>query len=436
MDGRRSLNGFGMSNTARAGIPAQETSVESIGKRLRRSVPAVRPLLCSVHDTQADVLWLSEGFLGPDEHCAVLRACENFPDPKSPDVIIEDIEDGRSAVVLRASTIAKRFVAAVMFLVDTRSNSARTILAHLQTPAVAELLRELAWLQAPQTPATTASQAPAPTQDLGATAIGRVVELPVPAAQVAPEVDRLCAALRRTEIALYVQRLVPLTHHDGVRRFEVLLRSGGDMRAAPTKMLGRATKAGLASMIDRRVFTMLLAWLVKHRQVWEREPGQFSVNLSATALRDRHFCDFIAACISKAQIPRQLFAFEISEQDCLGNLPALVRLAQVIETQGCSLAVDDFTASTHSLELLKLSGLKVLKFSEQLSTGITGSAGSQQRLKKLLAVTKRLGKCTVAKYVNDPGLVRALRAYGVDFVQSHSASAPCPLESLMVARAP
>ena len=424
-----------MSNAARAGNTAQETTVETIGKRLRRSAPAVRALLCSVHDTQGDVLWLSEGFLGPDEHCAVLRACEGFPDPNSPDVIIEDIEDGRCAVVLRASTIARRFVAAVMFLVDTRSNTEKAILAQLQAPAITELLRELAWLQAPKTPGATLSNASIPAHDIGATAIGRVVDLRIPAAQVAPEVDRLCAALRRTEISLYVQRLVPLKHHDGVRRFEVLLRSGGDTRAAPTKMLARATKAGLASMIDRRVFTMLLSWLVKHRQVWQQEPGQFSINLSATALRDKHFCEFLQACISKAQVPRRCFAFEIDEEDCLTNLQATIRFAHAINQLGCVLAVDNFTASTPSLELLKVPGLSAFKFSERLSGSITESAEKQARFKKLISVTKRLGKSTVAKRVNDPALSRALSAYGVDFVQSHSASAPCPMESLMVTRA-
>ena len=79
--------------------------------------------------------------------------------------------------------------------------------------------------------------------------------------------------------------------------------------------------------------------------------------------------------------------------------------------------------------------VSVFKFSETLSGSIGESAEKQARLRKLITVTKRLGKSTVAKRVNDPALSRALGAYGVDFVQSHSASAPCPLESLMVTRA-
>ena len=424
-----------MSSPSPAGLPSPDTTVESLGKRLRRAAPSLRVLMCSVHDPQGEVLWLSEGFLGPDEHCAVLRAAETFPDPRAADIVIEDIEDGRSAVVLRAATIAKRFVAAVMFMVDARANTQAAILAQLKSPAVTELLKELAWLRAPVTPGIVTTQGSVAPADIGATAIGRVIDLPIAAAQVPPEVDRLCAALRRTEIALHVQRLVPLRPHDGVRRFEVLLRSGGDLRAAPTKMLARATKAGLASMIDRRVFTMLLGWLVKNRTAWASEPGQFSMNLSATALRDKHFADFLKVCILKAPIPRQSFAFEVSAADCLANPHGVRQLGAVLGELGCPLAVDDFTAAKDSLVLITEPAIKVFKLSDRLSALVGDDPLAQARLRKLAQVLRQYGKTTVAKHVNDAAQVQRLRDYGIDYVQSYSASSPCALESLIVGRA-
>ena len=50
---------------------------------------------------------------------------------------------------------------------------------------------------------------------------------------VSPEIDRLHAALRRSPIALHVQRLVPLTKGSQLRRYEVLLRSGPTERPMP-----------------------------------------------------------------------------------------------------------------------------------------------------------------------------------------------------------
>ena len=50
-----------------------------------------------------------------------------------------------------------------------------------------------------------------------------------------PEIDRLHAALRRSPIALHVQRLVPLTKGSQLKRYEVLLRSKSETRRIPRR---------------------------------------------------------------------------------------------------------------------------------------------------------------------------------------------------------
>jgi EAL domain-containing protein (putative c-di-GMP-specific phosphodiesterase class I) len=80
----------------------------------------------------------------------------------------------------------------------------------------------------------------------------------------------LHAALRRSPIALHVQRLVPLAKGSQLRRYEVLLRSKSDDASAPHAMLKAAVENGLGSMIDRRVVTELIGWLVHHPDVWQK----------------------------------------------------------------------------------------------------------------------------------------------------------------------
>src|SRR6202035_3529967 len=117
---------------------------------------------------------------------------------------------------------------------------------------------------------------------------------------VTPEIDRLHAALRRSPIALHVQRLVPLTKGSQLRRYEVLLRSKSEDDAAPHAMLKTAVDSGLGSMIDRRVVTELVGWLVHHPDVWQSSAVMFSVNLTATALQDEHFIKFVGLCLAKS----------------------------------------------------------------------------------------------------------------------------------------
>lgn len=419
-------------NSPTQGIaPAAQPTPESLGRELRRAVPDVRVLMCSLHAADGDVLWLSEGFLGPDEHCAVLAGCEQFVTPDAPAMLVEELDDGRCAVLLRVTTIARRFVGLVMYLVDGRSTTRASLLKQFDRPQVTDRLRELAWLQAPQTPAAIQT-VPATSLDIGATAIGRVVALPVPAAQVAPEVDRLCAALRRTEISLYVQRLSPLSSREAMRRYEVLLRSGGDRRTAPTKMLSRANKAGLASMIDRRVFTGLIAWLIRHRDGLARHAAQFSINLSATALLDRHFVQFINSCVTKSGLPPATFSFEIDEGTCLAHPGAFLALARSLSTIGCTVAVDDFSVTRRSLALLNVAEVGVLKVAPQACAALLQNGAGHRRWQQLAAAADLRRKIIVAKHVNDAAAIDVLRRARIPYVQAHGTSAPCPLDTLLL----
>ena len=133
------------------------------------------------------------------------------------------------------------------------------------------------------------------------------------APEISPEIDRLHAALRRSPIALHVQRLVPLTKGSQLKRYEVLLRSKSDdaPNSAPQAMLKAAVDNGSGSMIDRRVITELMGWLVHHPDVWQSNAVMFSVNLTATALHDEHFIKFVGLCLAKSSLPKAMIAFEV-----------------------------------------------------------------------------------------------------------------------------
>ena len=143
----------------------------------------------------------------------------------------------------------------------------------------------------PQQPAKAGVTLPAPTQPPESRR----------APAVPPEIDRLHAAMRKSPIALHVQRLVPLSKGTQLKRYEVLLRLKADNASgvAPHAMLKAAVEKGLGSMIDRRVMTELIGWLVKHPAVWQANQAMFSVNLTSTALHDEHFIKFVELCLAQ-----------------------------------------------------------------------------------------------------------------------------------------
>jgi hypothetical protein len=385
---------------------------DAVCQKVRAAVEPARAQAVSLHDEHGDLLWLSESSMGPDEHNAVREAIDAFATPGGPPILVYDLGDSRSAVLLRATNARRQMVGAVMVIMDARGvkQDARGALK-MMTPKLQGALADFAAMRpdaepppapipaaraaprapaavagaravqstaaatraAPQPPAAPvarrpgpparaaaplqaavasraappaapaaatrtatpaprtapaarpvlASQRPAPAPATpaaaGATprplAAASAVAAPRPAvappiaavgkrvqAAVTPEIDRLHAALRRSPIALHVQRLVPLIKGSQLTRYEVLLRAADDTspNAAPQAMLKAAVEAGLGSMIDRRVVTQLIGWLIRHPDVWKSTAVMFSVNLTSTAVHDEHFIKFVGLCLAKA----------------------------------------------------------------------------------------------------------------------------------------
>ncbi len=422
-----------MTDTAHSAPP--QDAVQGLGVRLRQSFPSCRVHLCSVHGPSGDVVWLSEGFLGPDESDAVLRAYEVFAGRDAPPAVVHELGDGRSAVVLACRAARKHFGGSVLVVVDSKSLRSDAGTDPFTTGPVARLLEELARLLGPPVEDHAAGMRAAAAGhaaiDSSATAIGRRIDLPIRATQVDAGVDRLFAALRQTPLSLYAQPIRSLKDGGVACQFEVLIRSGDAVTAAPLTMLARATKAGLASMIDRRVVTMLLGWAVKHGESLKASSAVLSVNLSATALRDEHFGRFLELCMAKARLPKGLITFEISEQACLQQRSGLTALTVLLERLECSWAIDDFTGSRASLELLRLRGLAMVKLAPTVTERLAASETQRRDLKDLLQITQMLGLSTTAKGVNDDRDRAVLGELRVDYLQSFAAGAPSPIDDIL-----
>jgi EAL domain-containing protein (putative c-di-GMP-specific phosphodiesterase class I) len=405
--------------------------LDALGSDLRRALTSVRAQQCSLHDADLDVLWLSEGFLGPDEHGALARAQDAFAAPGGPVATVEDLGDGRQAIVRRLAAPDGTFLGCVLYLVDAAAARARAALVELDAPAVRSTFdRFAAWLarRRPTAPPATAPPASPPVLDTGATAIGRRLRYAVPASQVDPEVDRLFAALRRAEIRLHAQRVVPLAAPPGPDRYEVLLRSGPGAGVAPEKMLARASRARLASVIDRRVITTLLGALVRTRSKATTDVAAFSVNLSATALHDEHFGRFLELCLGKAALPAGALGFEVRETDALADPSGARTLATVLERLGAPLAIDDFTGSVAALELLRLPAVRTVKFDPRLTHSLAVDGAKLRALAELARTMRVLDVETVGKRIEEGADLQCAADAGVDYVQSFAMAEPVALE--------
>jgi EAL domain-containing protein (putative c-di-GMP-specific phosphodiesterase class I) len=253
-----------------------------------------------------------------------------------------------------------------------------------------------------------------------------------PATPVSPEIDRLHAALRRSPIALHVQHLVPLTKGSQLKRYEVLLRSKSEdaPNAAPQAMLKAAVENGLGSMIDRRVVTELIGWLVKHPEVWQKHAVMFSVNLTMTALHDEHFIKFVELCLAKSSLPKAMIAFEVDVPTAVKFKERIVEVAAALHRLGCPMVLDDFALRTECFDLLRMPGVRYIKLAPDITSKMRTDKLSQAAITAVVQMARVLGMHTVAKRSETAAEQEWLTALGVDFIQSHSMSPPVSIETL------
>jgi EAL domain-containing protein (putative c-di-GMP-specific phosphodiesterase class I) len=461
---------------------------DAVCQKVRAAVEPARAHAVSLHDEVGDVLWLSESSMGPDEHNAVREAVEAFSNPSGPPMLVHDLGDSRSALLLRAVNARRAMVGVIMMIMDARvirpdargalkvmtpklqralvdfatmrpdseppSPPARAT-APARTPPAGELslVEEVRPAPPPAPPrvvpppaappaamngkasaaAPAARVAPAPVRATAAAAAPKAVS---PAARpqdgVTPEIDRLHAALRRSPIALHVQRLMPLTKGSQLRRYEVLLRSKSDSapNSAPHAMLKAAVENGLGSMIDRRVVTELIGFLVHHPDVWKTTAVMFSVNLTTTAVHDEHFLKFVELCLEKSGLPKGMIAFEVDTATAVKLADKMPEVGAILHRLGCPLILDDFALKTECFALLRLPGVHYVKLAPEITAKMRTDKLSQAAITAVVQMARVLGMHTVAKRTENAAEQEWLTALGVDFIQSNSMSPPVAIESL------
>jgi EAL domain-containing protein (putative c-di-GMP-specific phosphodiesterase class I) len=259
-----------------------------------------------------------------------------------------------------------------------------------------------------------------------------IAEKPQPPKGIPPEIDRLNAAMRKSPIALHVQRLVPLSKGSQMKRYEVLLRSGSEdaPNAAPHAMLKAAVENGLGSMIDRRVIAELIGWLVRHPSTWQTNEIMFSVNLTSTALHDEHFIKFIELCLVKSSVPKGTIAFEVDSPTALKLADKIIGVATSLHRLGCPLVLDDFALRTECFELLRLPGVRYVKLAPEITSRMRTDKVSQAAITGVVQMARVLGMHTVAKHTDTAAEQEWLTALGVDFVQSNALSPPAAIDTL------
>jgi diguanylate cyclase (GGDEF)-like protein len=252
------------------------------------------------------------------------------------------------------------------------------------------------------------------------------------ASLVSLEAD-LHVALERNEFRLLFQPIVDLRGEQIVGA-EALLRWKHPVEGllSPNKFLAIAEEAGLLVSMTRwvilRVCRLAGDW---RRRLPPDTPFYFSINLSATVLRDPGFVDYVALVLRETGMPTKAIKFELTEGGLISNVGAAREVLDRLHGMGIELMLDDFGTGYSSLSYLQLFPFDYLKIdrpfvnrtgSEQTNNGITSA---------VLQMASSLSLKTVAEVVETPAAARALAEMGCDFGQGYFFSEPLEAEEAL-----
>lgn len=456
--------------TATADVSGPQ-NVESLGRRLRDALPPLRLHSVSIYDNECNVLWLSEGALGPDEHALVLDAVERLG-TQTGEAFEQRVEDGRVAVFLPVRAPQAAVHGLVMVLADTKAPG-EGLLARICTAPVQGLVRALTEVIRPAPPRrlehdptglllSLAADVPpesaggpprhTPARDLSPTAVeeiltrgtqslslelappapepvvasasapARAAAIPEPpaAAPVSMGVDASTSTLGAAaeRVMLDVLPFVKLRSGGRMRRFEVLPRGAPRLNRDP-------------AVLDTLAAEALLGWMVAHRSDWTLEPTCFTLNLSIATLEDDRFLRTLGAHFSRSAISPDSIGFEIAEPLCTQRRAQVERFMAGCEKLGSFVVIDDFSFDSAVVPLLRSKALRLVKIDARLTGGALRDKLSQALVVAVAQAVKVLGMHCAAQQVDSQAALQWLTAVGCDFAQGPMLARQQPLETLL-----
>jgi len=463
-------------------VPAPADSgpatIASLGRQLREVLPARRLQSVSLCDAEGNVLWLSEGALGPDENSLIVEALVHLAEDPSLPCYEMGVEDGRLALFLPVRAPAGALLGAAMILADSKSVGDDTLermaaapvralvqrIAVLLKPADArgngasgepppagaengvatsgesispEEMNDLLQFEkpAPQAPASPVASvedtgmislefvphprrlenADAPASASAAAPAAMEPAAPEPAEMPLPR-EAPAAAAVEAHLQLEVLPFATLRTNGQTRRFQVLVH----LSPAPRN----------PAALDALVLERLIEWLSAHRSTWNSQPTGFTVSLSLATLEDERFVPKLAAALNARGIAGETLGFEIAEALCTQSRALVERFLGQCEKLGAWVMIDGFSFDSQVLPLLRSKALRLVRIDPKLTSSALKDRLSQALVVATIQAARVLGINCAARRVDSQAALQWLTAIGCDFAQGAVLAPALSLDAL------
>jgi diguanylate cyclase (GGDEF)-like protein len=235
-------------------------------------------------------------------------------------------------------------------------------------------------------------------------------------------------ALINDRFFLVFQPIVKLSDGE-VSHYEVLIRLKNEagLVIAPVEFIPAAERMGLIHGIDLWVVEKAIDYLATLPVGMAHI--SLAINLSSVAFQDLSLLPMIKQKLEMTGVRAERLTFEITETAAVENYKQTRLMINQIRGLGCRFALDDFGAGFCSFNYLKTFPVDYVKIDGQFITNLINDETDQMLVRSMHQIANKLGKKTIAEYVECTKTINLLREIGVNYGQGYIFGKPS--ESLL-----
>jgi len=232
-------------------------------------------------------------------------------------------------------------------------------------------------------------------------------------------------ALLENKFFLVFQPVIDLSNGH-ISHYESLIRMHGENGETiyPNDFIPVAERMGLIHSIDLWVISEAINFLSNLPK--NKSHLSLAINLSGVAFQDKSLLPAIKEKLDLTWICANRITFEITETAAVENFEQTREMILQIRALGCKFALDDFGAGFCSFNYLKSFPVDYVKIDGQFIRNLVNDETDQVLVRSMAEIASKLGKKTIAEFVESPEIIVTLKEMGIDYGQGYIFGKPEP----------
>ena len=240
-------------------------------------------------------------------------------------------------------------------------------------------------------------------------------------------------SLQKNKFELFAQPIVSLNDTTSNKHFEILLRSFDPKIGeyiSSQELIHAAESLEMITKIDRWVCQTVFK-LMGEKFLQDKEIPTISINLSGHTIVNAAFSEEIINLAKQYKVPTQYICFEITESVALKSVSRAQKFISALKEEGFRFALDDFGVGYCSFNYLQQFDVDIVKIDGVFVSTMLDNDTQFAMVKAIADVARTMNIETVAEFIENPEVIKALQELGVDYGQGFIFGKPEPLSNLI-----